>query len=363
MTRQQLFAVGFLGVLVVLLYQLAEVFSPFVRPLLWAAILAHVTFPLHTRLTGLLQGREGASAALLTAGIVALIVAPVVVFTFLLVEEAGNGYDAVNTWVQSGGVKRLPEELAKLPLLGGNRVQHVIQKLAVSQANVEAFLLQSTKALSGFIVEQMTGLVKNAFLLGVDFLVIVITLFFFFKDGKRLLQSLYRVIPLDDAHKEKMFVRLDQTITAVVKGIVITAIVQGLLAGLAYAVLGVPFPVFLTALTIVLAPLPFGGTALVWAPVTLYLFWTGPVWKAIAMLAWAASVVTMVDNVLRPVLIGKGAKLPVLFLFLSILGGLAAYGLIGLFLGPILLAVLLTAIQIYHEEYLTEAAPPPRMTA
>ena len=197
---------------------------------------------------------------------VALIVAPVVVFTFLLVEEAGNGYDAVNTWVQSGGVKRLPEELAKLPLLGGNRVQHVIQKLAVSQANVEAFLLQSTKALSGFIIEQMTGLVKNAFLLGVDFLVIVITLFFFFKDGKRLLQSLYRVIPLDDAHKEKMFVRLDQTITAVVKGIVITAIVQGLLAGLAYAVLGVPFPVFLTALTIVLAPLPFGGTALVWAP-------------------------------------------------------------------------------------------------
>ena len=363
MTRQRLFAFGFLGVLLVLLYQLAETFSLFVKPVLWAVILAHVAFPLHTRLTGLLRGREVASAALLTVGIVALIVAPVVFFTFLLVQEAGNGYDAVNTWVQSGGVKRVPDELAKLPLLGGSRVQHMLHKLVGSKANVEAFLLQSAKAMSGFIVEQLTGLVKNAFLLAVNSLVIVIALFFFFKDGQRLLQSLYRVIPLDEAHKDRMVSRLDQTITAVVKGIVITAIVQGLLAGLAYAVLDVPFPVFLTALTIVLAPLPFGGTALVWGPVVLYLFWAGPAWKAIVMLAWGVGVVTIVDNVLRPMLIGKGAKLPVLFLFFSILGGLAAYGLIGLFLGPILLAILLTAFQIYHEEYLTESAPPPPMTA
>ena len=358
MTRQQLFAFGFFGILLVLFYQLVEVFSPFLRPLLWAVILAHVTFPLHTRLTNLLRGREVASAALLTVGIVALIVAPVVFFTFLLVQEAGNGYDAVNTWVQSGGVTRLPDELAKFPLLGGGRVQHMIHKLVGSKANVEAFLLQSAKAMSGLIVEQLTGLVKNAFLLAVNSLVIVIALFFFFKDGRRLLQNLYRVIPLDEAYKDRMVSRLDQTITAVVKGIVITAIVQGLLAGLAYAVLDVPFPVFLTALTIVLAPLPFGGTALVWGPVVLYLFWTGPLWKAIAMLAWGVGVVMMVDNVLRPMLIGKGAKLPVIFLFFSILGGLAAYGLIGLFLGPILLAILLTAFQIYHEEYLTESAPP-----
>ena len=149
---------------------------------------------------------------------------------------------------------------------------------------------------------------------------------------------------------------------ALFDALVITAIVQGLLAGLAYAVLDVPFPVFLMALTIVLAPLPFGGTVLVWGPVALYLFWTGPLWKAIAMLVWGAGVVTMADNVLRPMLIGKKAKLPVLFLFFSILGGLAAYGVIGLFLGPILLAILLTAFQIYHEEYLTESASPP-MTA
>src|SRR2546428_12457220 len=118
MRSERLFAFGFLGVLLVLLFQMAEVLSPFLRPLLWAVILAHVTFPLHTRLTSLLRGCEGASAALLTVGSVALIVAPVVYFTFLLVQEAGNCYDPVNTWVQSGGATRLPHELAKLPLMG-----------------------------------------------------------------------------------------------------------------------------------------------------------------------------------------------------------------------------------------------------
>ena len=166
------------------------------------------------------------------------------------------------------------------------------------------------------------------------------------------------MVPLEEIHKERIFTRLDQTIRAVVKGIVITAIAQGLLAGLAYAVLDVPVPVFLMAVTIVLAPLPFGGTALVWGPVTLYLFWTGSVWKGIAMFAWGAGVVTTVDSVLRPMLIGQGAKLPVLFLFFSILGGLGAYGLIGLFLGPILLAILLTAVQIYSEDYLSKPPPP-----
>src|SRR3989442_13245394 len=101
--------------------------------------------------------------------------APVVFFTFLLVQEAGNSYDAVNTWVQSGGVKRLPNELATLPLLGGSRAQHMIVKFIGTKGNFEAFLLQSAKAMSGFIVEQLAGLVTNAVLLGINFLVIVIT--------------------------------------------------------------------------------------------------------------------------------------------------------------------------------------------
>ena len=357
MTRQQFFVVCFFAILLALIYQIGVIFKPFLFPVLWAAILAHVTFPLHIRLTALLRGREIASAALLTVGIIVLVVVPLVFAGFLLAQEASNGYDAINAWIQSGGVKRLPAQLSSLPF--GGSLQKLIGRYLSTSKDIEAVLLQSSKAISGFVVEQVAGFATNVFLLAVNFLVAIVTLFFFFKDGRRLLDGFYRIIPMEETHKTKIFSRLDQTITAVVKGIVITAIVQGLLAGMAYAALDVPVPVFLLAITIVLAPLPVGGTGLVWGPAALYLFWTGSMWKGIAMLAWGVGVVMTVDNVLRPLLIGRGAKLPVLFLFFSILGGLGAYGLIGLFLGPILLAILLTAIQIYREEYLGEPPPQP----
>lgn len=184
----------------------------------------------------------------------------------------------------------------------------------------------------------------------------LVALFFLFKDGKRWLATLQDVIPLDASHKQRIVDRMDQTIRAVVKGIGMTAIVQGLVAGLAYGVLGVPFPV---VLTVILALLPFGGTALVWGLVVIYFLMAGPLWKALAMLGWGIGVVMRIDQFLRPWLIGQAAQIPVLFLVFSVLGGLALYGLIGLFVGPVLVSLLMTIVQIYREEYHNvETAPP-----
>jgi predicted PurR-regulated permease PerM len=351
MTQRQIFALGFFVILLVLLYQIAIVFRPFLLPVLWAVILAHITFPLHRRLSARLGHRKGLSAAILTVAVIGLVVVPLVVFIVQLIEEAGIAYMTTKGWMDAGGLKTAPAKLSQLPVIGGY-VQPVLGRLILAQGDLEASLLKNIQALSGFFVEQLTGLATNLFLLIMNFLVMLFTLFFFFKDGDRLYQNLYEVVPLDEMHKQKIFTRLDVTLRAVVKGVIITAMVQGLLAGAAYAVLGVPFPVVLMAMTALLAPLPFGGTAIIWLPVAGYLYAVGPVWKAIAMLAWGAGVITMVDNFLRPLLIGKDAQLPVLFLFFSIIGGLAAYGMIGLFLGPILLAILITTIQIYREDYL-----------
>jgi predicted PurR-regulated permease PerM len=357
MTRQQVFVVCFFILLLALLSQIVLIFRPFLVPMLWAVILARMTFPLYERLTKLLRGRERVAAGLLTLGIMLLGIVPIVYLALLLVDETGAAYDTVNAWVQTGGAKRVPEHLSKLP--GGGLLQELIGRFVVTHGDVGGSLLQGTKAVSGFLFDQVTDLVKNVLQLAITFLVVIFTLFFFFKDGRSLYQGLYRLIPLEEAHKRKFFTRLDRTMSAVVQGMIITAIVQGLLAGVAYWVLGVPFPVLLTALTALLALLPFGGTALVWLPVAGYLFWVGPLWKVVVMLAWGAGVVTMVDNFLKPLLIGHGAQLPTLFLFFSILGGLAAYGFIGLFLGPILMAILMTAIQIYREEYQGDPASTP----
>jgi predicted PurR-regulated permease PerM len=357
LAQRQLFIAGFFVVLLVLLYQIAVVFRPFLMPFLWAIILAHVTFPLHQRLSSALGHREGLSAGILTLAIIALVIVPLVLLIIQLIEEAGGVYVAAKEWIEAGGLKRLPVDLSTLPLIGAY-IQPILGRLVVSQGDLGAALLQNVKALSGFFVGQLAGFATNVFLLIMNFLVMVFTLFFLFKDGERLYRNLYEVVPLDEAHKRKIFERLDVTLKAVVKGVIITAVVQGLLAGAAYVALGVPFPVVLMAITTLLAPLPFGGTTLVWLPVAGYLYWTGSTVKAIIMLAWGAGVVTMVDNILRPLLIGAGAQLPVLFLFFSIVGGLAAYGMIGIFLGPILLAILITAIQIYREEYLSRKPPP-----
>ena len=352
LNKQQLFMIGFFGVLLVLLYQIGLIFRPFLLPVLWAAILAHLFYPLHVRLTRLLHRREALSAGLLTAAIMALGVVPITLISAMLVKEAGSAYAAIEAWVRSDGLRHLPEELAKLPF--GGFIQEIIGWIIVNQDDMESFLLESAKALQGFAVGQVTALARNAFLLVVNFLVMIFTLFFFFKDGARLVDGLYRVTPMAESHKNQIFKKLDQTIRAVVKGVLVTAVVQGLLAGLAYWALDAPFPIFLTALTMILAPLPFGGTALIWGPVALYLYIAAPAWKAVAMLVWGVGVVTTIDNVLKPLLIGKGAELPVLFLFFSILGGLAVYGMIGLFLGPIILSLLITAMQIYRDEYLSE---------
>ncbi|MDH4081379.1 MAG: AI-2E family transporter [Nitrospira sp.] len=350
MTRQQVFSIVFFALVVLLLYQIGLMFKPFVFSALWAGLLAHWAFPLHLRLTRLFAGKEMMSAAILTIGAMAIVVVPLVVMGVMLVREASVAEQEIRVWISGGGLQRLPEELATIPIIGG-WLKSALAGSATPTFSLEQSVMTGVKELSQFLIGGMGGLLKNTFALIVNFFMMLLILFFLFKDGQQWLSVLYDLIPMEESHKSKILVRLDQTIRAVVKGVLVTAIVQGLLAGMAYLALGVPFPMGLTALTIVVAPIPFGGTGLVWLPVALYLFWVGMAGKALAMLAWGIGVVSMVDQFLRPWLIGQDVQIPVLLLVLSVLGGLALYGLLGLFIGPILISLLMTAVQIYREEY------------
>lgn len=350
MTKPQLFTTVFFAVLLLLLYQIALMFRPFLFPVLWAVILAHMTYPAHVWLTARLGGREALSASCLTLGVLAMVVVPVLLMAVMLVREAVGAELAVQTWIEAGGIHRLPEQLSKVPGVGG-LLHDVIGRYFLKPDTVEELVRSSAQVVSGFFVDQLGNLLRNAFILVSDFLIILFTLWFLYKDGRRWLWFLYDLVPLDEAQKQKIFARLDITVRAVVKGVLLTAVAQGLLAGAAYTALGVPFAVVLTALTILLAPLPFGGTAFVWGPVVLYFLMDGSTGKALVMLVWGIGIVSTVDQILRPWFIGQDVQMPVLFLVFSILGGLALYGLIGLFVGPILMSILITVISIYREEY------------
>ena len=358
MTRPQLFTAVFFVLLAVLLYQIGLILQPFLFPALWAALLAHWAFPLHRRLSRAVGGRESLSAGCLTFGVLAVVVVPVVLMSAVLVREAGAAEAAIREWVASGGLQQLPERLTAVPV-AGHWLRSLVSGDGGQASTMENSVMAGAKWLSQFIVSQMGDLLKNVVVLMSNFFIMLLVLFFLFKDGEHWMKSLYELIPMEESHKEKILSRLDQTVRAVVKGMLVTALVQGVLAGLAYLVLSVPFPMVLTALTIVLAPIPFGGTALIWGPVTVYLAGTGSMGKALVMLGWGVGVVSTVDQFLRPWLIGKDVEIPVLLLVLSVLGGLSLYGLLGLFAGPILVSLFMTAVQIYREEYAQAPAVPP----
>lgn len=362
MTRQQLFSLVFFSLLILLLYQIGLMFEPFMFPSLWAGLLAHSAYPLHLRLTGWWGGNRAASAAFLTVAVLAVGVVPLVVMGILLVREAVAAEHAIRLWIAGGGLQQLPDQVAALPVIGA-WLRDLLTTTSLQELSAEQSVVAGAKVLSQFLVGQMGDLLKNTFVLVTEFFIMLLVLFFLFKDGEDWLTALCDLVPMEESHKRKILLRLDQTIRAVVKGMLVTAIVQGALAGLAYAGLGVPFPVVLTALTIMLAPLPFGGTALIWGPVVVYLLWVGPVGKAVAMLVWGVGVVSMVDQVLRPWLIGQQVQIPTLLLVLSVLGGLALYGLLGLFVGPILVSLLMAAVQIYRDEYHSAVRPADQATA
>ena len=351
MTRKQIFSVTFFCILLLLIWQLGIILSPFFFPIMWALILATTFYPLYRRLLVHVKDRRSLGAALMTLMVLAIAVLPAVYLIFLGINEAVQAYGTVAQWFREGKLRDLGQSISQLPLIGGVS-QELFGRLVLSNSSqLESSVLEGGKVVSSFLLAQGADLAKNAFLFLTDFLVMAFTLFFLFRDGDRYYKNFYAAIPLESDHKNKIFERMDGTISAVMQGTLLTALAQGTAAGLAYWALGVRFSIFLGALSAVFSLLPFGGTSLVWMPVAIYLFITGSIMKGCIMIGIGVGLVGLMDNLLQPFLIGNKAQLPMLFLFFASLGGLASFGLLGLFLGPIILAVLLETFRIYQDEF------------
>ena len=353
--RRRVFLWIFLGIFLLLLGLLVWIFTPFLTPIFWAIILTHVTYPLYRRVATAVAGRREPAAWLMTLGVTLLAVVPALYVILVGVQEGIEAYERATEWIKGGGLQEVGVAISQLPAVG-TLGQELIGRYIVSHGQFETALLEGGKAMSSFLAAQGAGLVKNALLFATDFLVMLFTLFFLFRDGDTLYRRFYRAIPLEDDHKTKIFERLDRTITAVVRGTMLTAVAQGVVAGIAYWLLGIPFAIFWGALTALVALLPVGGTSFVWGPIMVYLIGSGFLWKGLILLAVGLGLVGFMDNLLYPLLVGAGAKLPVLFLFFASLGGMVLFGFLGLFLGPILLAVVYEAFKIYEEEF--EVGPP-----
>ncbi len=346
MTKRQLFTMTFLLVFLLLLWELGLILRPFFSPILWAVILATTTYPVYLRLLARVGHRGNIAAGIMTGGLIITAVVPAVYGMILAGQQGMEAYAQASAWLQSGHLQDVGGMLATVPGVGGLS-QELIGRLIVNgSGQVEASLLEGGKVVSTFLLSQGVDFARNALLLATDFLIMLFTLFFVFRDGSQTCDTILRAIPLDEEHKAKIFDRLTTTMKAVVRGTLLSAVAQGATTGVTYYLLGVPFSVFLGALSGLLTLLPIGGSAIVWGPVALYLLFSGAVAKGVLLIGVGVGLVG-----LQPLLVGGNARLPVLPLFLASLGGLAYFGFLGLFLGPVLLAVVLVTFVIYQEEY------------
>jgi predicted PurR-regulated permease PerM len=356
MTRQQLFGAFFFVVLLFLLSQLYALFAFFLKPLAWTIILVLTFYPLYDFLQDILRGRRALASLLLTTFIILLIAVPIFLLSSVLTSQMVDLYQKLQEVVQSGQLQSYFAGWQETYL--GKLWLKWVPQTAASNIDIPGLLLIAVNTISQFILSHVTDVAKNLAVLMFHFSIVSFTLFFLFRDGEALYSTLRDLIPMETYHKDEIFRQFYETVSAVVQGMVVTALIQGLLAGIGFAATGVPYVFVLSCLSALASLQPFGGAAVVWLPCALYLGFTGSWGWAIGLIVYGVVFISGIDNIIKPYIIGERTKLPTLFLFLGILGGLQAYGFLGVFLGPVVLATIMAFVSIYRKEYAHDVATP-----
>ncbi len=316
------------------------IFKPFLIPLALAGIFAVVLKPVYYFLLRYMKGWRS-TAALLTIFLgIALIFVPIFYFGFKIVIEA-------------------QQLLVSLSGSNGSVVLHTI--LGYTQQIIDRYIPGSerfsavlTSSIDGYTREALTWIVQNIGVLFSSiaqvlfkFFIFLIALYYLLRDGSHLKKILIHISPLMDKDDEVVFARLELAVKSVVNGNLSLALIQGILSGIGLTIFGVPNPILWGVAAGLSALVPGFGTSLVLLPATVFLFLFGPLWSALGLLLWAMFAVGLIDNLLGPRLVGRGANLHPLLVLLSVLGGIVLFGPSGLFLGPLSASLLIALLSIY----------------
>ncbi|MCE5312277.1 MAG: AI-2E family transporter [Nitrospiraceae bacterium] len=318
-----------------------RIMQPFIIPIAWAVSLAIVFYPLYLFFFRYLKSTVTSSLATL-AVIIGIIIGPFSYFLYLLAIELSH----MLSELQAGGLEGLFQSASD------SRVAVALNKMlnyfGIDQVEAYTSASNSLKdALKNLAVGLSTG-VGNVFSIGLDFVIMIFILFFFLKDGSAIMKAASEYMPFSADQKKKLTKQVKDIVISTLYGSVIVAMVQGVLGGVAYWLLGVPSPVLWGMLTSIAAFLPLVGAFVVWGPVAAYLFiQSGPVY-GIIMVVTGVFAISMMDNLLRPLLIGGRTRMPVLVIFFSVLGGIKLFGLIGFIAGPLVIALFMSIVNMFR---------------
>jgi predicted PurR-regulated permease PerM len=326
-------------------YALLLIFQPFVGAISWAAFLAFLLFPLNVRMRHRLRG-PGIAAGSLTLLAPIVILLPLSALSVDFVAQISGLLQKLQQASKQWDIKSFAD-LQQFPLIA--RANDWLQSHAgVSAAELQGWLVSGTQN----VLQRAAGFSGSFFLGALDslfsFAIMLFLLYFFLRDGDEMMARGRSLIPLDDERKERLFQQLSNVTRAIVVGTSLTAIAQGVLIGVGFAIAELPSPVVFGVLAALLSMLPVGGAAFVWGPAALWLFFDGRWGYGIFMLAWGLMLGGL-DNVLRPMLISGRAKISALAVFIGVLGGIPAFGAIGVIAGPVVMSLVLALAEFAEE--------------
>jgi predicted PurR-regulated permease PerM len=325
-----------LALFVFAFYLLYRVLAPFLASIAWAVILGMLFTPLHRRLLVRLRFRRTTAALVMTLLVILVIVIPATVTSVVIARHAVKGVSAIGDAISNLG--QSPESLTQHPLFLALE-ERVSQYVDLNRADVQSALLKTLQNVSRRLLDFSTSAIRNVATLFFGLFVMLFTLYYIFKDGEGATRFIEGIHPM--IRQTRLFHTLEElTITTFYAGFV-NAAVQGALAGLAYAVLGVPSALFWASITAFMSFIPFMGATSIWLPVALWLGFSASWPKALGMILWGTLVVSMSDNFIKPALISGRMNLHPLMVFFAVLGGILFIGPIGLILGPFVLVLCL----------------------
>ncbi len=349
-----------LAVILFLVFGLYKLYTPFITVLIFAIFFATIFYPIFRRLRTLFGGR-GRIASLITCLFTLLVIAiPLSLFITLLISEGIDAFYNISTKVQQ-------EEYLQdfLAWEEGGFVYDQFQKIApfvnsdgfnIKEVNFD-FIGQISSGAEKMVqilrdqINNVLGFIKNIIWFLVSFMIFFFALYYFFKDGEAIMKKAMDLSPLPEKHEKTIFKKFKEVSLAMLFGIFFTAVIQGTLAGIGYAVVGINNPIFWATATALFSLVPLVGTAMIWIPASLIIFFGGNYIGGIGLFAWGILVVGTVDNFIRPYLIEGRAPVHPLLTFLAVFGGILTFGLQGIIYGPIILNLLLAFLHIYELEY------------
>jgi len=334
---------SFLLLVIAVSLAFAWILWPYFGAVLWATILAIVFAPSYRHLAKSMRQRRSLAAIITLVIIVMIVILPVILISALLLQEAFTTYERIQSGELNIG-QYFKHIFDTLPTWITDLLDRFeLTNLSLMQQRLSSSLMKASQ----FLATQALSIGTNTFDFILDLFIVLYLLFFLLRDGDGLTRRIRDAIPLYPEQQRDLFMKFTAVIRATIKGTIVVAIVQGALGGLILWFLGVRAPALWGALMAVLSLLPAVGSALVWLPVAVYFLATGAIWQGIVLIAFGVLVIGLVDNVLRPVLVGKETKIPDYVVLVATLGGIAIFGVNGFVIGPVIAAMFMAVWDLF----------------